>query len=119
MKLKDYIKDQKKKQKALSTGAQEVKAIMLEVNGMFKQNIPNNITPKTIKPKGKTLYKTGDGQRGITTIFENGIIKTGNSVEYMGYHLTGTKHIPQRNWLKEPDDLEKTMIAWINKFMSK
>jgi len=117
MNLKQHIAKQENK---LNKYSLKLKALALEINGMFKNNIgKDRIEPKTEKSKGKTLYDTGIGIKSITSIITDGIIKTGNSVLYMGYHLTGTKNLPKRNWLMKPPKLDDVVRAWIRDFMRK
>lgn len=117
--LSQNIKKKEKNLAKLNNGG-EVKALLLEINGQFKDNIvKKRITPKTVKKKRSTLLDSGAGMGGITTIFRNGIIKTGNFYAYMQNHLKGTKFLPIRNWLKKPPQLDATMQAWIRNFMRK
>lgn len=98
----------------------ELKTLALEVTGQFKDNIgKDRITPKTIKTSGKTLYDKHTGFNNIVTIIKGTDLITGNYYEYMQHHLTGTKHLPKRNWLKTPPDLHKIVKAWIDYWMKK
>ena len=113
-----------KKTNKLSKFSSQLKTMALEVNGAFRNNIgKDRITPKTIKDTGKTLYNEGLGQKSITTIIRGSILKTGSSLEYMGYHLTGTKNkagkkvLPIRNWLVKPKKLDEITEVWIKEFM--
>lgn len=118
MKIKESIK----KKKARLRSARKFRAFGKEIEGLFKDNINfDRVTPKTIKKSGRTLIGvTGTGIKSIKTIIENGIFKTGNTQEYMGYHLTGIKktNLPKRNWLMKPEDLDERVQIFIRSIVN-
>ena len=58
--LKNHITKLKRKEKEFP---RKLKAMALEIVGMFKKNIPDEITPKTKGKEGKTLFDKGVGQK--------------------------------------------------------
>ena len=116
--LNNYIKKLQDKAKK-----PPLKLLAMEITGEFRDNIgKDRINPKTIKEKGKTLYDKGLGIKSINydkSKLTNFIISIGNTLKYMGYHLTGTKNLPERNWLIKPPQLDKIVQAWIRELMRK
>ena len=106
-----YIKKLEKREKLAKKA---LKVLGLELKGHLKRNISEGrITPKTVKPKGKTLYDTGAGLKNIGYSIAGNKLKFGNFLKYFGYHIKGTKNLPKRNWLFWSDEAKKVIRTWI------